>query len=450
MTVGSCRTSSSRPWPGQPLTVYGHGDQTRSFCYVDDLIEGIIRLFERGTEDPVNIGNPNEFTVRQLAERVIALTGSQSAIVERPLPTDDPKVRKPDISLAKSRLDWEPTIALDDGAPPHHRVFPGPEAGVTAKWVVTGAAGFIGSHVCEALVARGDAVIGVDNFDPFYARAIKERNLGALQGRREFQLRELDCADPGLPWDGIDGVIHLAAKAGVRPSLEDPAAYVRANVLATVQILEGARRAGIRRIVLASSSSVYGDTTTAPFGESAAAVEPVSPYAASKRAGELMAEAFAHLYGARIANLRYFTVYGPRQRPDLAIHKFTASIARGESIRMFGDGSTERDYTYVSDVVDGTLAALEWTGRAGKAESRAFNIGGGGRVRLDRLIALIGEALGVTPRIERAPMQPGDVVLTAADLSRAEQELGYRPRVGIEEGIRQFVTWYEGAYGRQS
>ena len=321
---------------------------------------------------------------------------------------------------------------------------------MTAKWVVTGAAGFIGSHVCEALVGRGDTVIGIDNFDPFYGREIKERNLAGLKGRAGFQLRELDCAEPGLPWDGVTGVVHLAAKAGVRPSLEDPAAYVRVNVLATVQILEGARRAGVQRIVLASSSSVYGDATKPPFGESAAAVEPVSPYAASKRAGELMAEAFAHLYGARIANLRYFTVYGPRQRPDLAIHKFTAAIARGESIRMFGDGSTERDYTYVSDAVDGTLSALEWTGKPGKPESRAFNIGGGGRVRLDHLITLIGEALGVTPRIERAPMQPGDVVLTSADLSRAEAELGYRPRVGIEKGIRQFVTWYEGAYGRQS
>ncbi|HEX4632625.1 MAG TPA: NAD-dependent epimerase/dehydratase family protein [Gemmatimonadales bacterium] len=321
---------------------------------------------------------------------------------------------------------------------------------MTARWVVTGAAGFIGSHVCEALVARGDAVVGIDNFDPFYGRAIKERNLAGLKGRREFELRELDCADAELPWDGVTGVVHLAAKAGVRPSLDDPAAYVRANVLATVQILEGARRAGIRRIVLASSSSVYGDTTTPPFGEGAPAIEPVSPYAASKRAGELMAEAFAHLYGARIANLRYFTVYGPRQRPDLAIHKFTAAIARGEPIRMFGDGSTERDYTYVSDVVAGTLAALDWTGRAASPESRAFNIGGGGRVRLDRLIALIGEALGVPPRIERAQMQPGDVVLTAADLSRSAAELEYRPRVGIEDGIRNFVTWYEGAYGRQS
>ena len=321
---------------------------------------------------------------------------------------------------------------------------------MSSKWLVTGAAGLIGSHVCEALVARGDHVVGVDNYDPFYARAIKERNLAGLTARPGFQLRELDCADPGLPWDGVQGVVHLAAKAGVRPSLEDPAGYVRANVQVTAQVLEGAHRAGVRRIVLASSSSVYGDTTPSPFGETAAAVQPVSPYAATKRAGELMAEAFAHLYGARIANLRYFTVYGPRQRPDLAIHKFTRAIARGEPIKMFGDGSTERDYTYVSDVVDGTLAALDWTGRRGAGESRAFNIGGGGRVRLDRLIALIGEALDVVPRIERAPMQAGDVVLTAADLSRSAAELGYRPKVGIDEGIRKFVTWYEGTNGHQS
>jgi UDP-glucuronate 4-epimerase len=321
---------------------------------------------------------------------------------------------------------------------------------VSSKWLVTGAAGFIGSHLCEALVARGDDVVGVDNFDPFYDRSIKERNLSALKGQRGFQLRELDCADPGLPWEGVTGVLHFAAKAGVRPSLDDPAAYVRGNVQATVQVLEGARRAGIRRVVLASSSSVYGDTTPPPFGESAAAITPVSPYAASKRAGELMAEAFAHLYRARIANLRYFTVYGPRQRPDLAIHKFTAAIARGKSIRMFGDGSTERDYTYVADAVDGTLAALDWTGRNGAPESRPFNIGGGGRVRLDRLIALIGEALGIAPRIERAPLQAGDVVLTAADLSRSAAELGYRPKVGIDAGIRKFVTWYEGTYGHQS
>ena len=318
------------------------------------------------------------------------------------------------------------------------------------RWLVTGAAGFIGSHVAEALVARGDEVVGVDNFDPFYGRAIKEKNVAGLAGCPGFRLLELDCASTELPFDGVAGVVHLAAKAGVRPSLDDPAAYVRANVLATVRVLDGARRAGIDRVVLASSSSVYGDATPPPFVESAPAVTPVSPYAATKRAGELMAETFAHLYGTRIANLRYFTVYGPRQRPDLAIHKFTAAIGRGEAIRMFGDGSTERDYTYVSDVVAGTLAALDWTGRAPGGTVRAFNLGGGERVRLDRLIALIGAALQKEPRVERASLQAGDVNLTAADLTRSGAELGYRPRVGIEEGIRQFVSWYEGTHGSKS
>jgi UDP-glucuronate 4-epimerase len=316
--------------------------------------------------------------------------------------------------------------------------------------VVTGAAGFIGSHVCDQLVGRGDDVVGVDNFDPFYARGIKYRNLAGVLGASNFRLLEVDCATADVPMDGVDGVLHLAAKAGVRPSLENPAAYVTANVAATARLFDGARRAGITRVVMASSSSVYGNGTPAPFREDAAAETPISPYAASKRGAEMMARAFAHLYGMRIACLRYFTVYGPRQRPDLAIHRFTAGIAGGQALRMFGDGSTERDYTFISDVVDGTLAALDWTGRQAAPEARAFNLGGGERVRLDRLIALIGQALGKQPRIERAPMQAGDVELTAADLSRSGAELGYRPRVGIEDGIRQFVTWYEGAHGRQS
>ncbi|HEU5466444.1 MAG TPA: NAD-dependent epimerase/dehydratase family protein [Gemmatimonadales bacterium] len=324
---------------------------------------------------------------------------------------------------------------------------------MTAKWVVTGAAGFIGSHVCDRLVGRGDEVIGIDNFDPFYARDIKERNLAGVQGSKTFRLLDLDCATTDLPWSGVQGVVHLAAKAGVRPSLDDPVAYVEANVRATARLLDGARRAGVKRMVLASSSSVYGNDTPAPFKEDATADAPISPYAASKRGAELMARAFAHLYGMRIACVRYFTVYGPRQRPDLAIHRFTRAIARDETIRMFGDGSAERDYTFISDGVDGTLAALDWTGRstgADRGEARVFNIGGGERVRLDRLIDLIGRALKRSPRIERAPMQAGDVELTSADLSRSAAELGYRPRVGIEEGIREFVTWYEGAYGRQS
>jgi UDP-glucuronate 4-epimerase len=315
---------------------------------------------------------------------------------------------------------------------------------------VTGAAGFIGSHVSEALVARGDEVVGVDNFDPYYGRAIKERNLETLRGERGFRLVEADVARDPLPFGGAAAVIHLAARPGVRPSLEDPAGYVDANVRGTTNVLEGARRAGIARIVFGSSSSVYGDDTPAPFAETAPAVTPISPYAATKRAGELVAHALAHLHGLRIACLRFFTVYGPRQRPDLAIHRFTAAIAQGQPIRMHGDGSSERDYTYITDAVAGVLGALAWTGRAPAGACVAFNIGGGERVRLDRLIQAIGAALGRTPVIERHPDQPGDVRLTAADLARAGAELGYDPRVGIAAGIERFVRWYEATHGRQS
>jgi UDP-glucuronate 4-epimerase len=319
------------------------------------------------------------------------------------------------------------------------------------KVVVTGAAGFIGSHVCEALIAQGQQVVGVDNFDPFYPRAIKEGNLKSLRSHPAFRLVEADVARDALPMDGVAAVLHLAAKAGVRPSLEAPAAYAEANVTGTARVLDAARRAGVGRVVFGSSSSVYGDATPAPFAENAPALEPISPYAATKRAAELLAHAFAHLYPMRIICLRFFTVYGPRQRPDLAIHRFTDSIARGHPVRMHGDGSSERDYTYISDCVDGVLAALARTEAAGAAGSvELLNIGGGERVRLDRLIALIARALGREARIERHPDQPGDVRLTDADLHRAERALGYRPRVGIEEGIRNFVRWYEETHGRQS
>jgi UDP-glucuronate 4-epimerase len=206
-------------------------------------------------------------------------------------------------------------------------------------------------------------------------------------------------------------------------------------------------------MVFGSSSSVYGNSTPAPFSEEGAAVWPISPYAASKRAGELMAYAFAHLYGMQIACLRFFTVYGPRQRPDLAIHRFTDLISRGQPVRMHGDGSSERDYTYITDCVEGVLAAVEWTARGPRAEgggvAEAINIGGGARVRLDRLIELIARTVGREVRIERHPDQPGDVRLTDADLRRAGRELGFRPKVGIDAGIRHFVRWYEATYGRQ-
>lgn len=320
---------------------------------------------------------------------------------------------------------------------------------MSPRLLVTGAAGFIGSHVAEALIAAGHEVIGVDNFDPFYARAIKEKNLERLRQAPAFRLIEADLARDPVPCDGVSAVLHLAAKAGVRPSVEQPGAYMEANVTATARLFDAARRAGIRRVVFGSSSSVYGDDTPAPFAEDAAAVRPISPYAASKRAGELLAHAVAHLHGMRIACLRFFTVYGPRQRPDLAIHRFTELVAGGRPIRMHGDGSSERDYTYITDCVAGVLSALEWTGRAGPA-CEPINIGGGERVRLDRLIALIADAVGRPAQIERHPDQPGDVRLTAADLRRAERELGYRPRVGIVDGLRHFVRWYKETYGHHS
>jgi len=323
---------------------------------------------------------------------------------------------------------------------------------VTPKhhYLVTGAAGFIGSHLSEALIKRGNVVTGVDNFDAFYARAVKERNLAALRTLADFRLVEADIARDPLPLEGIDAVIHLAAKPGVRPSIEDPGAYMEANVTATARLIDAARRVGITRIVFGSSSSVYGNATPAPFAEDTPAVSPISPYAASKRAGELLAHAFGHLYPLQIICLRLFTVYGPRQRPDLAIHKFTDLIARGHPVRMHGDGSSERDYTYITDCLDGVLAALEWTATARPGTVETVNLGGGERVRLDRVIALIAAALGREARIERHPDQPGDVRLTDADLAHAGRVLGFNPRVGIDEGIRKFVAWYEEVHGRQS
>ena len=317
-------------------------------------------------------------------------------------------------------------------------------------YLVTGAAGFIGSHLSEALIKRGNVVTGVDNFDAFYARAVKERNLAALRTLADFRLVEADIARDPLPLEGIDAVIHLAAKPGVRPSIEDPGAYMEANVTATARLIDAARRVGITRIVFGSSSSVYGNATPAPFAEDTPAVSPISPYAASKRAGELLAHAFGHLYPLQIICLRLFTVYGPRQRPDLAIHKFTDLIARGHPVRMHGDGSSERDYTYITDCLDGVLAALEWTATARPGTVETVNLGGGERVRLDRVIALIAATLGREARIERHPDQPGDVRLTDADLAHAGRVLGFNPRVGIDEGIRKFVAWYEEVHGRQS
>lgn len=319
-----------------------------------------------------------------------------------------------------------------------------------ARVLLTGAAGFIGSHLAEALVAAGHEVVGVDNFDPFYPRPLKERNLDGLRDAPGFRLHELDIVDAdrlAAVAAGCDAVIHLAAKAGVRPSIDDPVGYARANVTGTAAVAEAARRAGIARVVFGSSSSVYGDTTPAPFREDVPAVDPVSPYAATKRAGELLLQALAPIHGFRVASLRFFTVYGPRQRPDLAIHKFARLMADGRPITLFGDLAGARDYTYCSDIVAGILAALDWTASA-PVGVLPFNLGGNRPVPLRVMVDTLAAALGVTPRIELAPPAPGDVRMTCADLGRSETVLGYAPRVPFEEGIARFVAWFDEVHAR--
>ena len=316
--------------------------------------------------------------------------------------------------------------------------------------LVTGAAGFIGSHLVEALAARGDEVIGLDNFDPFYARAMKEGNLRAIGHGPRFCFHEQDMLDVAAVERHLTPetvVVHLAARAGVRPSLADPVGYAHTNVSGTAAVLEAARRAHVSRVVFGSSSSVYGDSTPAPFREDAVAMEPMSPYAATKRAGELLLQALAPIHGFRAAGLRFFTVYGPRQRPDLAIHAFARRMVEGQTLTLFGDGTQARDYTYCDDITRGVVAAVDWTASA-PVGLELFNLGGNRSVTTGDMVAELARALGLEPKIEWGPMQPGDVQRTAADLTRSGAVLGYAPRTPFPEGIRRFVAWFREVHGR--
>ncbi len=327
--------------------------------------------------------------------------------------------------------------------------------------LVTGAAGFIGSHVVEALLTRGHRVVGLDNFDDFYPRKVKEHNLAGVLAAPAFQLVEGDVRDAALLAGLLRAetvVVHLAARAGVRPSILHPELYASVNVLGTTTVLEAARLAGVRRLVFASSSSVYGDSAPVPFREDWPAVEPISPYAATKRAGELLCATYAQLYPLRIAALRFFTVYGPRLRPDLAIHAFTRRMAEGAPIPFYGDGSAERDYTWIDDIVGGVLGAVEWTaaGSGDRGALEIMNLGESRTTRLDRLVELIAAALAAEGlpsrvRLERRPAQPGDVRRTCADVAKAARLLGYAPVTRVEEGIPRFVRWFKGEHhGRSS
>jgi len=308
--------------------------------------------------------------------------------------------------------------------------------------MVTGAAGFIGSHLCEALLARGDSVVGLDNFNPFYDPAIKRANLHRCRADDCFTLVEADITDRermlALFEEGdFHGVVHLAAWAGVRPSIQQPLLYQQVNIEGTLNLLEACRRFGPSKFAFASSSSVYGNRRQGPFCETDPVDNPISPYAATKKAGELLCYTYHHLHAMDISCLRFFTVYGSRQRPEMAIHKFCRLIEDGEPVPMFGDGTSRRDYTHIDDIVQGTVAALDRLGGY-----RIYNLGGSQTIALKDLIAAIGEALGKEPLIEQRPSQPGDVEITFADIARAKEELGYEPRFPLERGLARFVEWF--------
>jgi UDP-glucuronate 4-epimerase len=311
------------------------------------------------------------------------------------------------------------------------------------NFLVTGGAGFIGSHVTEALLKRGHSVWVFDDLNGFYDPRLKQANLGEIKATAgPFEFVQGDLLDPAaldrlFAQIRFDQVIHLAARAGVRPSLEQPALYQRVNVEGTVNLLEAARRHGVRKATIASSSSVYGVNSKVPFAETDPIFRAISPYAASKLACEALGHVYHHVYGMDVVMLRLFTVYGPRQRPDLAIRKFAALIDAGRTIPMFGDGSTARDYTYITDILQGILACTER-----EFGFDIFNLGESQTVILSRLIGLLERALGKKAIIDREPSQPGDVPITCADLTKARAELGYQPAIRIEEGIPLFVDWF--------
>ena len=319
---------------------------------------------------------------------------------------------------------------------------------ITDAVLVTGAAGFVGSHACEALLQRGTPVVGLDNFDPYYDVAIKHQNVREIESTAQqagvaFTMVQGDICDGSLVEEllethGIQAIIHLAAKAGVRPSLAEPLAYARANIEGTLTLLDAACRADVRRFVFGSSSSVYGDAARVPFSEDQPVNMPISPYAASKVAGESFCYTYHALHDLPTVCLRLFTVYGPRQRPDLAINKFVRLLLAGEPVPRYGDGSSIRDYTYVGDIVRGVLAALD-----SNIQWDIINLGSDSPITLNELIGAVQQVLGREANIEELPPQPGDVRQTHADITKARTILGWKPQVSLREGLEHFVQWWE-------
>lgn len=308
--------------------------------------------------------------------------------------------------------------------------------------LVTGAAGFIGSHLVERLLQLKHDVVGMDNFDPFYDPATKHNNLSLARDHATFTLIQGDLFDhealqSAFAGNGFDVVVHLAAKAGVRPSIDDPIGYYRTNVEGTVRLLEMCKNQGVKKFIFASSSSVYGNNVKVPFSESDVVDYPISPYAASKKAGELICYNYHCLYGIDVFALRLFTVYGPRQRPDMAIHKFTRLMDAGKTIPVYGGGKLRRDFTFVDDIVHGLLNAINSV-----AGYQIINLGESTTISVSELIRLIEESLGKKANIQMLPIPPGDVNETFADIGKARELIGYRPKMSIDEGIRIWISWY--------
>ena len=308
--------------------------------------------------------------------------------------------------------------------------------------LITGGAGFIGSHLSERLLGLGHEVIVIDNFDPFYDPHIKRQNIHEAAQHPRYMLMEGDIRDEEFvnfvfQRHKAETVVHLAARAGVRPSIEQPVLYNDVNVRGTAIVLEGCRKAGIKKFIFGSSSSVYGNAGKVPFSESDNVDSPVSPYAATKKAGELLCYTYHHLYGISVHCLRFFTVFGPRQRPEMAIHKFTRMIENGEELTQYGDGKSSRDYTYIDDIIDGVVASIEKV-----SGHEVINLGESRTTSLSELIRKLESLLGKKAQVKIFPDQPGDVERTYADISKASTILGYSPRFAIDEGLKRFVEWY--------
>lgn len=318
--------------------------------------------------------------------------------------------------------------------------------------LITGGAGFIGSHLTRRLLDRGDRITVLDNFNDFYDPARKRANVAPFLEMPEDRyslvegdIRDAETVDGLFAQGGFDAVVHLAARAGVRPSLAQPILYEEVNCIGTLRLLEAARRHGPENFVFGSSSSVYGINEKVPFSEDDEVNQPISPYATTKRTGELLCYNYHHLYGLKTSCLRFFTVYGPAQRPEMAIHKFTDLLARGKAVPLYGDGSSRRDYTYIDDILDGVVAALDLA-----PDFEILNLGGAETTALSDLVRWIAEELEVEPKIDHLPNQPGDVPITYADVSKAGRLLSYSPKVPIRRGLARFVAWYKSEHGIES